>query len=293
MDKHIRLKKGDLSVALCVPEQVYNGARFDHSVIIDEIIWKGHSFASVELPAGVEGQTTDGVGIIGEIKGPEEDTLKVDELGSRFMKLGVGTMINDRPGKYNFFHPYPIAESCRYTVQTYEDRAVIIVEQPVCDGFSAVLVKDIRLQEDKLTVTATLINTGDRDIQASEYNHNFLLIDNLQLGDGGYELSLAEGLDCSGIAHDCIEVKDNTLYFTASPDVYYFSLGPAVEVEDERWCMRARAAGVGVRETGAVKVEKMDLWGKAHVMSAEAYINCDVPAGGSTQWQRNWEFFCL
>ena len=293
MDKHIQLKNGDLSVSLCVPEKVYHGARFDHSVVIDEITWKGHSFASVELPADVEGETTDGVGIIGEIKGPEEDTLRVDELGSRFMKLGVGTMINDRPGKYNFFHPYPIAEPCQCTVRAQEDRAVIIVEQPACDGFSAVMVKDIRLQPNKLTVTATLINTGDRDIHASEYNHNFLLIDNLKLGDGGYELSLAEGLDCSDIHHDCITVEGNTLHFTDSPNVYYFSLGPATEVENERWCMRAKTASVGVRETGACTVEKMDLWGKAHVMSAEAYINCDVPAGGSTQWQRNWEFFCL
>jgi len=293
MNTHIQLSQGDLSVSLCVPEKVYNGARFDHSVVIDEICWKGHSFASVELPADVEGETTDGVGIIGEIKGPEEETIKVDEMGSRFMKLGVGTMINDRPGKYNFFHPYPIDEPCRYTVQAHEGRAVIIAEQPACDGFAAVMVKDIRLESDKLTVTTTLINTGDRDIHASEYNHNFLLIDDLKLGEGGYTLTLPEGLDLSGIEHPAIRREGNALRFETSPEVYYFSLGPAVDVEHERWCMRAEKAGVGVRETGACRVEKMDLWGKAHVMSSEAYIDCSVRAGAAVQWQRNWEFFCL
>ena len=293
MDQHIYLQKGDLAISLCVPEKVYNGARFDHSVIIDEITWRGHSFASVELPAGVEGQTTDGVGIIGEIKGPEEETIKVDELGSKFMKLGVGTMTNDRPGKYNFFHPYPIAEPCRYTVRSQEDRALIIVEQPACDDFSAVLVKDIRLQENKLTVISTLINTGDKDIHASEYNHNFLLIDDLKLGEGGYTLTMPEGLDLSDVKHPCIEVKDRDLIFNDSPEFYYFSLGPAVEVDGVRWCMTSQTAGVGVRETGTCTVEKMDLWGKEHVMSSEAYINCSAAAGECVQWQRNWEFFCL
>lgn len=293
MDKHIYLKKGDLSVSLCVPEAIYNGARFDHSVVIDEITWKGHSFASVELPAGAEGDTTDGVGIIGEMKGPELETHKADELGSKFVKLGVGTMINDRPGNYHFFHPYPIAEPCRYTVRTWEDRAVIMVEQPECDGFSAVLVKDIRLTENKLSITATMVNTGVKDIHAREYNHNFLLIDNIKLGDGGYSLTLADGLDLSGIKHECIEVEGNTLYFKASPKVYYFSLGSNVEVKEERWCMRCEAAGVGVRETGPCTMPIMDLWGKEHVMSAEAYMDCSAEVGKSVQWQRNWEFFCL
>ncbi len=288
----IRLSSGALSVSLCRPGAVYGGARFDHAGVMDEICWRGHSFCSVELPAGVEGETTDGVGMISEMRGSEAETFHEGELGSRFAKFGVGSLVNDRPGGYHFMHPYPIAEPCFHRVEAAESRAVILTQQPLCQGYAMTMVKDIRLEGDTLKMTTTLINTGEKDILTYEYNHNFMLIDGLELGEGGYELTLPPMLSLDQVEGDYLTVEGRTLRFTASPEVFFFGLG-AAGAPQERWRLLSRRAGVGLRETGGGPIERMSLWGKAHVVSAEAFLKIQAPVGGCVQWQRNWEFFAL
>ncbi len=288
----IHLRHGSLSVSLCRPGAVYNGARFDHAGVLDEICWQGHRFTSVELPAGVEGETTDGVGMISEMRGSEAETFHEGELGSRFVKFGVGTLVNDLPGGYSFMHPYPIAQPCFHWVEAEADHAVILTQQPLCQGYAMAIIKDIRLQDDALMMTTTLVNTGEKDILTYEYNHNFMLIDGLELGDGGYELTLPPMLELDQVKGDYLTVEGHTLRFTASPEVFFFGLG-AAGAPQERWRLLSRRAGVGLRETGGGPIERMSLWGKAHVVSAEAFLKIQAPVGGCVQWQRNWAFFAL
>ena len=229
----IHLRHGSLSVSLCRPGAVYNGARFDHAGVLDEICWQGHRFTSVELPAGVEGETTDGVGMISEMRGSEAETFHEGELGSRFVKFGVGTLVNDLPGGYSFMHPYPIAQPCFHWVEAEADHAVILTQQP-----------------------------------------------------------LPPMLELDQVKGDYLTVEGHTLRFTASPEVFFFGLG-AAGAPQERWRLLSRRAGVGLRETGGGPIERMSLWGKAHVVSAEAFLKIQAPVGGCVQWQRNWAFFAL
>lgn len=291
MKDHIVLTNGGLAVTLPKPETVYHGSRFEHSVILDSIQWNGHEFTSVELPEGMPGPTSKGTGMICELRGTETETFKTDELGSRFMKLGVGTLINNNPGPYKFMHEYPVAELCHTDVIVREDSAVFVTRQPRFDGFEFVTVRNVRLEENALTVTVTLNNIGEKDLNAVEYNHNFAAIDHLTLDEGAYELTVPAGCDLSSVASELLQADGQTLRFVGTPPVFFGDLGRSAS--PERFTLISKTAGVGMREVDRGETGRLYLWGKAFVISPEGYLNIRVPAGESLTWQRKWEFFSL
>lgn len=288
---HITLTCGPLTVTLPKPDAVYHGSRFEHSVIFDSVVWNGHEFASVELPEGEPGPTSKGTGMIGELRGVEAVTFKENEMGSKFMKLGVGTLINDLPGRYSFMHEYPVAELCTTRVLPREHGLTVITTQPRFEGFEFVTVKDIRLTENTLTVETTLINTGDRDLDTVEYNHNFAAIDRQLLDDGAYELTVADGCDLTPILGEKLTAKGQTLCFEGNREVFYADLGTGTT--PERFTLISKTAGVGMKETDRGELGRLYLWGKNHVISPEGYLHITAAAGSSASWQRKWEFFSL
>jgi hypothetical protein len=214
-----------------------------------------------------------------------------DELGRLFPKLGVGSLVNDKSGPYDFMHPYPVTEPCTFSLESTGDSAVITTVQALCQGFAMTMVKKICLDENSISMTTTLTNTGSEAISAAEYNHNFMLIDHYPLGPG-YELTLPKRIEGNPRLQPCMEAKDNILLFPQTPEVFFI---PVTDVGDvnPRWELVQHDARVGIRETGGGFVRSVHLWGKAHVISAEAFLPLEAQPGQQISWQRNWEFFTL
>ncbi len=289
--EHIEFGNRDLTVRMQYPDQVYHGSRFEHAAIFDSIQWKGHEFTSIELPEGMPGPDSKGKGMIVEFRGIEDETFQEDVPGSRFAKLGVGTLINNRPGRYVFMHEYPVAELCQSEVFPKEHGVTVITRQPPFEGFSCVSVKNIYAESNSLTVTTTIVNTGTRDLDLMEYNHNFAAIDRLTLDQGRYELTVPGECSFEQVESDLLKAEGKTLRFLGTPEVFYGDLG--VSQNHKRWELVSRTAGVGMSETDTGEKGRLYLWGKAHVISPEGYLHIAVPAGSSFTWTRKWAFFDL
>lgn len=272
----------------------YRGSRFDRTGFITQVRLKdgNHTFCTEERLHTRQG--SGGVGICSEFGIFTPIGYDSAGIGELFPKLGVGLLTRQVLGSYDFSSLYPVIQY-DIKVETGYGGIQFQTEPKDCQGFAANLNKRISIDGASLTIAYELLNTGNKSIRTEEYTHNFMRIDEHDYGPD-YRLTFSFPIEVENIEKvytpQVLQVSSNEVRFNKVPqqDVYFNPSVPPVG-SGLYWELIHEPSGVGVRETCTFPIEKLAVWGAAHVVSPEVFATIELDPGESQTWQRTFDFF--
>mgnify|MGYP000687001556 CR=1 FL=1 len=125
-------------------------------------------------------------------------------MGGWFHKIGVG-LLKKEDSEYFFMKKYEI-QPANFKVNVDSENIHSTCESKLHNGYSYLLVKEIRLLVNGFIIKYYLKNTGKKTIITNEYVHNFMSINKALIGED-YELILNFNKIVS-LSDDLLEVKN-------------------------------------------------------------------------------------
>ena len=89
-----------------------------------------------------------------------------------------------------------------------------------------------------------------------------------------------------------VEIGSDNISFNETPKKQFFfsNLTGGKELQAE-WVLTNLKTGVGIKEIGNFKTNKINLWGWGHVISPELFFKISVGPKKSIEWLRKFEVF--
>ncbi len=292
---NLLLHSNRLAVEIAGPGTAYRGTRFDWSGFVTQVTLDGsHTFC---VPESYQpGQGTGGIGLCNEYTGDEAIGYAEAGPGDPFTKLGIGLLKRPDAGPYNVFKPLEIMQLFPVTIDSAPDQARFGVAPVGCRGYAAREEKILSVQENQLTITTTLENTGVKPIHIQEFVHNFIGIDRHLIGPD-YRLSFPYPLTIDPATRympepEVIKVDGHSFTFAGTPQQpFYCRPQGAVQTGQPQWELTYAAGKIGMREFDDFAPHHVAVWGVSHVISAEIFVPITLAPGEKQSWSRRFEFF--
>ncbi len=293
----ILLKNDILCIEIDTPGENYQSSRFDWTGQITQITYKNkYTFCTEEI-LNSDLINIRGRGLYNEFGidvALGYDDCKVGEL---FPKIGVGLIQKDTNEPYNFYKDYKV-----YPFKTsvnYDNLSVTFVSYPKpCNGYAFVLKKHIVLYGNSFTIQYFLENTGEKTIITNEYCHNFLSINRKEINKD-YKLIFPFTIDQNKFNElvdpdkKLIISKHSISWKTIGKEQFFIGNVNTSKEVIALWSLENYEEGVGIKETGNFKTNKINVWGNIHVVSPELFISINIEPGKSMTWERKYEIFQL
>lgn len=286
------LENRSLEVQVDHPEEKYHFSRFDWTGKISSVKYRGIQVAGVELPGGAA-EDLHGKGFYNEFGIDEALAYEEAPFGGWFHKIGIGLLKKDDE-VYRYNKSYQI-EPLRFKVETKADCVEISCQAPLISGYAYELRKKIELLESGFRTRYFLQNTGEKAIRTSEYNHNFIGIQEDPVGEN-YELRFPFELN-PGLFRETIHPERTALFGqrairfqSPSEEQFFFSYMNAGMDVPANWEIRHLMSAIACSETGDFVSRKVNLWGWKHVISPELFVEIQVLPGQSVSWCRTYSF---
>lgn len=312
-----QLSNDKLAVQIAFPGK-YQGARFDWTGFITgiELLDGHHQFCVPE--SLIQGQGTNGIGLCNEFGVSQgigyEDILPTQQ----FPKIGVGLLTKADEREYQFNFPYAI-EPYEVKVEQLNAATIKFISLPkACQGYAFRLEKQVTLIENALHISYELHNVGRLMIHTTEYCHNFIGINKHAVSD---EYVLKFPFQITPCYDDPATIQNLVFYRQAEREAmdklqytnegnqqeasrtsiswrkpvegpFYFRSNTPKQLESSwLWELIHQPSGVGIRETSQFPLMYVAVWGSAHVISPETFIDIKVMPGDKFKWTRSYEFF--
>jgi hypothetical protein len=292
----ILLKSSRLAVEIAAPGTAYRGCRFDWNGFVTQVTLDGaHSFCVPE--SYTPGKGTGGIGLCNEYTHDVFAGYPEARVGDAFPKLGIGLVKRQDEGPYNVFMPQEIAALFPVSVSSSASEARFVVEPLDCRGLAVREEKVLRVEDNALTITSRMENTGTRPMLVYEYMHPFLGIDRQPIGPD-YVVTLPYAVDLAPTPRiwepGVLRIEGQTVGFnrppTSASDFYIRPQG-AVKTGQAQWELRLQSSGVGLREVDDFSPHHLSIWGVMHVISLEVFVEINLQPGEEQTWTRRFEFF--
>ncbi|WP_340022299.1 hypothetical protein MHI24_25220 [Paenibacillus sp. FSL K6-1096] len=288
------LSNGQLTVEIA-DVGAYGGTRFDWSGFITGVTLEqgGHTFCVPE--SLIPGQGTGGSGLCNEFGISRAIGYDDAAPGEWFPKFGVGLLQKQKDEPYSFVGEYPLTPF-PVTEEWTTDSVTYTVEPLECRGYSMKLVKTLKLEGNRLDIFYYVENVGMKPLRLEEYIHNFVGIDQADVGPD-YVLKLPGSPRVtspeSSFTENLLKVEGNHLTWTGGAErQFYCKLEGWEQAEaDYYWELVHKSSGAGIRESGDFAAERIALWGDKHVISPEVFIDITILPRHSKGWRRSYQFF--
>lgn len=285
----IILQNDRLKVEIAYPGSYYSGSRFDWNGFITQVTLNGrHTFC---VPERYEpGKGTGGAGLCNEFGISLPVSFDDAKPGEFFPKFGTGLLKRDSDKAYDFFHQYEV-DPFHVFITADGINACFKIEPEDCRGYAVRLQKTLSIKDNMLSINYKFLNAGSKQIKTNEYCHNFLGIDGQNIGRD-YCLSFPRSIAVNRTAGSFVSEADRILWEgTPQTDFYGIITG---ELDDEpwKWQLVHLPSGAGIRETSRISVSRFVVWGSAHVVSPELFVDISLMPGETMEWTREYEFFC-
>lgn len=287
------LKNENVEIRIDSPLENYRFSRFDWTGKIVDVKFQNVQLAISER---MDDQNEDdfGKGFYNEFGIDTALGFEEAHLGGWFHKIGVG-LLNKVDGPYLFSKKYEIRPA-KFEMIPDGNKLVIICTSESMGGYAYVLRKEITLSESGFTIKYHLENTGEKDIVTTEYNHNFMAMNQELMGDQ-YVLKFPfqlkpESFDETDNPGGKVDIGADEIRFTGSPkNQFFFSNLTGHETVNAHWELTNHTHKIGIRETGSFQTDKINLWGWKHVISPELFIKISIKPGETAEWSRKYEMF--
>ena len=290
--KHI-LKNKNLELHFDFPQENYQFSRFDWTGKITSVIYKNIPVTTSEK-LKTQNDVVDGKGLYNEFGIETAVGFKEIKNGEWFHKIGVGILKKD--DEPYFFNKKYEFQTTDFEVEVSTDSIHIYCKSKNINGYSYQLHKEIVLLDSGFKINYQLKNTGTKSINTDEYCHNFIAINNEQIGSA-YILQFPFLLDSE--LFDAIVNPNENIVFTqqefsfksSNQEEFFFSNLSGGKKVTASWELINYKTKLGIRETGNFKTSKINLWGSNHVISPELFFNILLNSGETETWSRTYELF--
>lgn len=298
---HADLVSGPLHARFYLPDArtgFYRSTRFDWSGVISGLDYNGHTFFG-RWNSRYDPTLNDA------IMGPVESFSPVGygqaQPGGAFLELGVGVLTRPDTAAYSQFRYYPIQNPGYWNV-TKVPGAIAFRQDLNAAGYSYVYIKTILLDpaQPRLTITHTLKNTGTQPLESDVFNHNFFVIDTLDVAPGRVlklpwtpvtkpeNQNLFDSL--AAVRGDSIVILQP---FTGRRSFYTLLSGYSDKAADYDLRLEERRSGVGVRIRCDRPLVKLAYWASHKTACPEPFIHIKAAPGETVTWTLTYDFYTL
>ncbi len=282
------LENKHLKVEIQEPGSFYKGARFDWTGFISQITLDGsiHYCVPEQLEAG---KGTGGFGFCNEFGIDKPIGYDTIEVGDLFPKIGVGLLKKDQDADYDFFKPYEVVPS-QVKITKTENTITFETTNMSPNDYGVHLLKEVTIVDHRLIISYTLTNVGKYFIHTNEYSHNFIGLNKKAINEH-YQLSMPRMKEIDVAVGSIFKFHDK-LTWPVTPDSDFYAI---IDWEAKKgtynWEVFHDEIGAGVRELSQFQPSKVALWGHAHVVCPEIFIDIKLKPNETKSWQRIYEFF--
>jgi len=295
----ITLKSNRLRVEIAESGEAPNTTcRFDRTGFITDIILDGSTWFCASEPKNLIHPSSGGRGLCNEY---QCDVSQEAQIGEYFPKFGIGLIQKEDDEKYIFHRQYSNVKPFSVNVRAAPDSVIFNTQPEPCLGYALSCGKTITVRDNYLQMDVEVKNTGSKDIEISEYCHNFLSIAGMAIGPD-YSLEFpalrqksADKKALSGRRGELLSIIGDGRNFIFSEFNAKASLFP-VDVSDAApgspfsWRLSNRAAKASVEETDDFIPANVSVWAVDHIVSPEIFYHFSVKPGESKKWTRRWKF---
>ncbi|MBO6795450.1 MAG: hypothetical protein JJ895_16210, partial [Balneolaceae bacterium] len=277
-----------LEVSIDHPLANYRNSRFDWTGKISEVKFRGMPLTTTEKPVGMQ-EHLFGKGLYNEFSMDTALGFEEADIGGWFHKIGVGLLQKDAP-EYDFFKPYKV-NPATFVVNKLGEKLIIECISEEINGYAYHLKKVITLNENQLSISYSLKNTGIKNINAEEYVHNFLAIKNEPVSPQ-YQLSFPFQIQEKNFGKtinpdELLQFKNNVVEFSRETENQFIvSFLNGEKTVNAKWELIHRSQNIGISETTSFPSSKINMWGWKHVISPEIFHHLSLKPGETEEWSR-------
>ncbi len=291
----VRLKKGEVALDIVLPDAqrgYYRSTRFDHSGMIAQAHWRGHTFfAALKHPHNPYAHD-HGVGTAEEF-GMRVAPLGYDEAapGKTFVKIGVGLLRRADASDYRFHDRYDVERFLPWHVMQTDDAITFVQTLNDLRGYGYRYTKTIRLSKTGFRIERELINTGSRVIETDHYSHNMIMLDERLIGPG-YRVVLPVD---AALPADSSFVKDRHVIQDGQEIIFLKEPRPSgwgrMELDPPRTISPVQVlhdAGLSleIRSTGIVTA--VELYAEPTAVCPELFVLLVIQPGEAKTWSDDY-----
>lgn len=289
------LKNKAIELHVDHPLENYNAPRFDWTGKIKLLKYNGLVLSGNEKTNSID-HNLYGRGFYNEFGINEPVGFSNIKIGDWFHKIGVGALQKEHQN-YFFLNNYK-TKPVQFIVEHDERHVFTTCIGEDLNNYAYILKKEIVLKDYGFKVLYKLKNTGKKPIKTTEYNHNFIEINNNLIGKD-YTLKFdfninPEKFDEFVNPNRSIIVKDKMVTFNQQPKTDFFiSNLTGGQLVDATWTIEDRKNKIAISEKASFKTSSINLWGCGHVISPELFIKINLQPGNSVSWSRDYSIFEL
>ena len=317
-NKPIVIRSERLAVEIAQPGSVYRRTRFDWSGFVTQVTLDGrHTFC---VPEDYDPQKgTGGIGLCGEFGNEKAIGYAEASEGGLFPKLGIGLLRKPDNDIYKFMRDYEIVTPFPIRIEQDEQQATFTVEPVECNGYAVRTNKVLRVDGNCLEIQEKLENVGTKPVHTEEYYHNFIGINGLPLGPD-YRLKFPYEWKPEKIAEmyrsflpgvlksitprfvldillrqmmddRVLVLEGKEITFREKPQKAFYGRSQGFfKTGKPQWEIIHEPSKVSLSETNDFMPMRVAIWGTAHVVSAEVFIDLQAEPGEILNWNRHYEF---
>lgn len=284
------ISNGDVSMKVFLPDEkkgVYRSTRFDWSGHIGSVKYKGHEYFGQWKDTHDPLAPAHG---LGPVEASNSAGLGYDEAlpGEGFIRLGVGIIEKGNEPEYDFhIETYKILDHGKWKIDQGDDWITFKHVIKSDFGYAYVYEKTLRLNEKGFHIEHRLQNTGKKQIELDQYNHNFFMIDNQNSGPSlkvRYPFKVKTSSDTKGLA----EVNGNSITFNKEIEkgnnVFVDLEGFKESPLNNKFTILNMSTGAGVTVSVDQPITKAQFWAKNTTLCPEHFIQLSIPSGKEKTW---------
>ena len=306
------ISNGLIEATLYLPDAengFYRSTRFDWSGVIASLEYEGHQFYGPWYTASdppIWDFEYRGSGIVtgaqSTITGPAEEFSTPQGFdkakpGDPFVKVGVGVLRRKDDSAYSPFSNYDLVDPGTWTSRPTANAVAFTQElQDGGTGYGYRYQKTVRLTEGKpeLIIEHRLTNTGRLPIQTSQYNHNFLVLDNQTTGPD-FRITVPFQIKTERPPDPALAaIQGNHIAFNkvleGEDRVYIPIEGFGDQVRDYDVTVKNQRTGASVRITADRPMVRMALWSIRSNISIEPFVDASTAPGETTSWTLRYAY---
>ena len=275
--------------------------RFSHAGFITEVILDGNYHFCMPEQILPNRRNSHGHGLCGEFVLP---TGELSKCGEWFFKPGVGLVQQTADfQRFNIFGTYEVQPFPIIVEQPSQDKIIFKQTGPSHNGYGAEICKTYRLENNQLIRDIEVTNTGAKPLDLSEYQHNFISLEQKTVGPG-YVLELPCDKNLSQLEDatlswgderhldSAVYLKEHSVHWKDFMDekVLYHESYEVDSQAPARWTLRHENSSVSVSEEVDFTPSMIIVWSVEHCVCAELYYNAKILPGDTAHWRRTWTF---
>ncbi len=293
----ITLNSKRLRVELAAPGEAPNNKyRFDHAGFITEVILDNTVRFCASEPQNLNHPSSGGRGLCNEYG---FDISKEVPTGEFFPRFGIGLIRKAADERFVFYKNYKDVQLFPIDVHQTENGVTYITEPIPCQGYALRSKKEITVDDNRIIMTISVENTGEKEISLHEYCHNFLSIDGMSAGPdycldipGINDLGYERLIDSNGLSTHLKGYGKGITFFEHTAIGTFYSVDTANISENIpfTWTLSHKGAKASVEAEEYFTPSRINIWGVDHMLCPEMMHQFSVKPGETHEWKRSWKF---